>query len=733
MIDRTPILLWTALVLAAPAVGASGGEGDTPPPEPPPEAASEMRVFDETVVTARAIEEPVREVPFSLTVFESAELQQLDVLETADLFRAVPNFNYTDSGLPEANLLNIRGVGSSSTFLTSSVVYYLDGVPAPPRAFDLEFLDVERIEILRGPQGTLFGQGAQAGAVHIVTRKPTPERRFDVGAGLGSFGAARGEATANGRLGTRVTGRVSVRARERDGDIDNFTFAGPDTPSVDEVVRERSTFSLAGRLHIDAGPRTTVDVAGRLLNDRRRPTTGLLTDSPLGSRQALDPLPENDLDTRSLSVTMTRDGDRLRFTSTTAVEDYELGLRADISDGFIAAAGTGAPPFVFGQPNNIRRITEDSTQLSQEFRAQGAYGDSGASSWVAGLSVLRSDFSSTTDVESFALPSGAYTGDVERTHVGLFAETTFATSGRLRLIGGVRLNWEENELRGTWRGRGPPSLGAFDEADSVDSSFLTGRLGASFDLTDAATGYVTVARGEKAAGFPFFNQGAAFGLAQQPFGESSSWSYEAGVKGGDGDGRSIYALAIFLTDTADEQFFIFNPLLGQFQVDNADSESYGLELDAELRPAEWLRLGASLGLLEAEATADSTRGLVRAGNAVPYAPDLTTSADLRLRLRHRKAPAGPESLWLGLGHRYVGERALDPRLRFVLDDYHLIHLRLTYRRGPIEVFAAAHNVLDEDFVESGFLAGQRPGGAGPVIGGVPGRPFEWELGLRVQF
>ncbi|MEM9594571.1 MAG: TonB-dependent receptor [Acidobacteriota bacterium] len=725
--NTTQVFLLAALAAILPAALAADTEQESPPPEPSPG----MTLFEETVVTARSIEEPIREVPFSLTAFESATLQHLDLQETADLFRSVPNFNYTDSGLPEANLLNIRGVGSSSTFLTPSVVYYVDGVPVQARAFDQELLDVRRLEVLRGPQGTHFGQSAQAGAVHIVTEDPTEEAELSFRASYGSFDSSLIEAKAGGRLGSRSLGRLSARVRNRDGDIDNVTFAAQADPSTDEVIRERSSSSLAGKLRIEAGPRTRIDVGGRLLRDRRKPITGLLIGDPSPGTHSLDPIPENDLDSHSVSVKVVHDGERVQLTSTTGAEEYELGLTADISDGFLAAAATGLPPFVFGGRNNVRRITEDSSQLTQELRLQGTYGD--LSSWVAGLSVLRSDFTSTTDVASFLLPSGAYTGEIERTSYGVFGETTFAVGPRLRLIGGVRMNWEDSELRGTWVGGASPALSAFAEEGSADFDFLTGRLGLSRDLTDNATAYVTVARGQKAGGFPFFNQGAAFGAAQRPFGESASWSYEVGAKGGAPDGRFRYALSAFFTDTEDEQFFLFNPLVGQFQVDNADSRSYGVELEVRVRPSDRLLVSTAVGLLEAEAVDDSSRGFVRSGNAVPYAPSLTSSTALELELLDSGTAAAANDLTLRVEHQYVAERTIDPGNSFDLESYHLLQVRLSYRRGPFDIFAAADNLLDEDFVESGFLAGRRPGGSGPVIGGVPGLGRVVELGLRYRF
>ncbi|MEM7792210.1 MAG: TonB-dependent receptor, partial [Verrucomicrobiota bacterium] len=523
----------------------------------------------EITVTARSLKEPQREVPFSISVFDSGTLEGSRIFQTEDLFRSAPNFNFTDSGIPEANLLNIRGVGSSSTFLSPSVVYYIDGVPVQARAFDTQFLDVAQIEILRGPQGTLFGQSAQAGAVHITTKAPVSESEVAINGSYGSYDAARLTTAVTGALSEDLTGRISVVYFERDGDIDNATFTAPGVFTSEEVIRERESLGVSGKLQYTPTSSTRLTLSGSIQTDDQNPTTGLLVNDDVFPINALNPIPENELDVYRASLRLEHDIGDIEFTSITGYEHYDLGLLADISDGFIASANTGFSASAFAFPNNIRNIDEDSTQLSQEFCFHGEYGNT--STWVGGLSGLHSDFESSTAVTSIALPSGTYTGEVERNNVAVFGETTYALTDDLRIIAGARVTWEESRLDGKWIGSGPPSVASFNESGAFDSVFATGRLGVSFDLNERLTTFATIARGEKPGGFPFFNQGAAFANPIDAFGEATTWSYEAGLKGSFADGKFSFAASIFYNDNSDEQFFIFNPLVGQFQVENANS------------------------------------------------------------------------------------------------------------------------------------------------------------------
>ncbi|MEM9157642.1 MAG: TonB-dependent receptor [Verrucomicrobiota bacterium] len=449
--------------------------------------------LDALTVSARVWEEPVKEVPFSLSAFEEAALKDGMIDDSRDLFRATPNFNFTDTGLPEANLLNIRGIGSSSTFLSPSVTYYIDGVPVQQRAFDQRFLDTKRVEVLRGPQGTLWGQSSQAGAVSFVTENPTETVQGRIAGSLGNFDAYTLEGTLSGPIAEGVSGRINVQTHGRDGDIRNATFTSLTESVEEESLRETELLAANGKLRFETGEDTTITLSGRYVSDEQRPTTGLLvngSDFPINS---LNPIPLNELDSMGMALRVESDLGGSKFVSITGYESYDLLMEADITDGFIANASMGAPPFFVGMLNSLRVIEEDSIQWSQEARLQGE-SDSG-STWVVGFSALDSNFDSSTDVTSPALPNGKYAANIEKTNTAFFGEATILTSERTRFIAGARFNREKSDFSGAWSGRLPPAVDAFDEEGSVDEEFITGRLAASHDFSDELTGYATVARG----------------------------------------------------------------------------------------------------------------------------------------------------------------------------------------------------------------------------------------------
>ena len=731
MLDRSclGVAVWTTLI----GVSVCGGAGaQTPAQQGQPALSPVPILLDPITVTARRVQEPIRTVPFGISAVQSEALRDQRIEETRDLFRVIPNFNYSDVGVAQSNVVNMRGIGSSSTFLSPSVTYYIDGVPVPSRAFDQQFLDVERIEVLRGPQGTLFGQNSQAGAVSIVTVEPTDRPEFEIGGEYGNFDAYRVTATAGGSITDRLSGRVHGQVFSRDGDIRNVLFAGPTTiAGSDETIREQLLGAVSGRAQLDIGSDTTAALAGRFRRDRRNPTTGLLLDDPEFPRNSLDPRPENAIDAGGGSLTVEHDFGDIRLTSVTGLQVYDLELSADITDGFLASASSGAPPVVFGALNSLREIDEDMTQWSQELRFDGE--TSGGVRWVAGASGLYSDFTSGLDTTSPMAPNGLYVADIERVNLAAFGEVTVPLSDRLRFIGGLRLNRETNAFDGRFSGRpgGAPALPAFTESGRTEDTLITGRAGLSYDLMPDLSTYVTIARGAKAGGFPFFNSAAGRGVASQPFEDSATLSYEAGVRGTLWQNRLSLSAAVFFNDTTDEQLFVVNPIAGLFQAENADTETYGAELELTARPLTGLSLSGSLGLLQTEVTNAAAGSTVSEGNDVSLAPNLTASvgAEYRVALNDLGVPG---DAFLAADYQFVGSREIDPANTARLDSYDLVHLRAGVSGERFDVYAFARNVLDEEFAVWGFRAGTSPTGA-PVIGGTPGFPRTFGIGARIRF
>lgn len=725
---RKRVLVMGGCIAALAIVPASAQTAD---PTPPLALPSVTHALDPLTVTARRIAEPIQQVPFSVTAVTGEELRDQNIRDSRDLYRSIPNFNFTDSGIPEANLLNIRGIGSSSALISPSVTYYIDGVPLPQRAFDIRFLDLARIEVLRGPQGTLFGQNSQAGAVSITTNDPTKERSFEVGAEYGSYNLRQITTTANGPIGDKVSVRIAAQAYGTDGDIANVRFTSPAAAYNTGNLRQQTLGAASTKVNIDAGPDTTITVAARFQTDRQKPTTGAWIGFSGFPMNSLNPAPQNNLDSGGAALTVVHDFGAAKLTSLSGFQAYGLSLTADITDGFISGALTGRSPFVFSTPNAFRQIGENLTQWTQELRLDGRM--AGGTSWVGGVSGLWSSFASATSILSPALANGTYSATQSTANLAAFGEVTVPIVDRLRGFVGLRFTHELKNFNGVFGGNpgGAPALSYFSQYGSVTSDFVTGRGGFGYDITSDLSAYAAVARGEKSGGFPFFNQNAATGVASPMFRPSSTWSYEVGMRGHALDKRLRVNVAGFLNDTTDEQLFTFNPVAAQFSVTNANTRTYGSELELAGTPLKGFTLTGALALLNTTVTQAPANSGVTAGNVVPYSPGVTMS--LAAQYEH-PVEAGRLSgnLFGRVEYQYVGARQIDPANSYNLDPYSVFNLRAGWMANSFDIYGYAQNLFNAEYVQSGFRAGVSPAGQ-IVVGGVPGLPLILGVGGRVRF
>ncbi len=191
-------------------------------PQNEPDAARGAERVEEVIVTARKREETLQDVPLSVSVMTGADLEKAKIQSADDLYGRIPGLYFTNpnsyGSTSDYNYLVLRGVGFNGGLEPSAGVF-VDGMYQPQLGYDIEFLDLERLEVLRGPQGTLFGRNTQGGALNLVTRKPGPETvgRWEVeGARFGTF---RGFGTVRGPLGENLFGALITQYSDSDGYI----------------------------------------------------------------------------------------------------------------------------------------------------------------------------------------------------------------------------------------------------------------------------------------------------------------------------------------------------------------------------------------------------------------------------------------------------------------------------------------------------------------------------------
>ena len=177
------------------------------------------------MVTARRVEEAAQEVPIPLSVVNRNLVENAGAFNVNRLKELIPTVQFYSTN-PRNSAINIRGLGApfglTNDGLEPGVGLYIDGVfYARPASATLDFLDVERIEVLRGPQGTLFGKNTTAGAINVTTRKPSFTRASDFELNVGDLGFVQAKASVTSPFGSKVAGRLSFSGTQRDGTVYN--------------------------------------------------------------------------------------------------------------------------------------------------------------------------------------------------------------------------------------------------------------------------------------------------------------------------------------------------------------------------------------------------------------------------------------------------------------------------------------------------------------------------------
>ncbi len=554
-------------------------------------------ILEEIIVTAEKREASIQDTALAITAVSGDLLESGGLDEIEDLSLDVPSLVFSRAG-GEAQLY-IRGVGTNLFGIgqDSSVAVHQDGVYQGRAQMGLtQFLDVERVEVLRGPQGTLYGRNATAGVINIIHRAPGDEPEGYVNLSLGNFNRYDGEAAYGGPIGDNAGFRLAVRYGSDGGFTEDLDPRGGDEVDGGETTAARATFTFALSDTISAkiiGDYTDFDGDNRTIRPR-----GNLHRSAAEGAQALPDFDQtrNEVDSfqkwtiSGITAEVTADlGGGLSLTSITGYRQFEDSFRFN-TDG----------TEIFVTQTHFERDTD---QFSEEIRLACDCEDY---EWIAGLYYFTED-----KEEALGLPAINFGGAfnifaTNKTDAWAgFGELTWHFSDRLDGIVGVRYSNEEKEdwnLRGLTGGNFDGLFGASDPRafsfsfpprnTTDDWNAFTPKLGLKYDYSDDILIYGTLTRGFKSGGTNSLSGDAAFD-------PEYLWSLELGSKSTLADGNAIVNAAAFLYDYTDLQVSTFSE--GTVVVTNAaEATVLGLELDVSAVLSEQFTWTTSGMLLSAE-------------------------------------------------------------------------------------------------------------------------------------
>lgn len=674
----------------------------------PARAADEApaEVLPALTVEAQRRTQAAVDVPISLRALTGDEVEARGIRDLGDAFEATPNTDLrSQRGGMDAATVSIRGVSSTAFGVDPAVAIYMDDVfIGSDGGFQVPLYDVEQIEILRGPQGTLYGRNALGGAVNLRSRRPDPEAGVGgyLRLGFGEDVTRQAETAVNLPLGSDAALRLSARGDLAHGRVDNRAGTG-DPADMDD---------LAGRaqLLLRPGELTEVLVAVDHLRDRSNPAAYGEYDRVWddGVNQAI-PF-EGALDTSGASLRLSHD---LGWASVEGVTAWRSTDAKGDGGDFTAS------------PLRVNGYDRDHDQMTQEVRLVSAPG--GALDWTAGIFLLRArdDRYEYTGL-SAALPADILfpgqpaipylyregtRSQIDSTSLAGFGDVTWHAGDRLDLIVGARAGWDRREIDYDHRSNvAGMTLGAPAQKRSarIDGTDLSPRVGASWALTPETRVYATISRGYKAGGFNVsFAQGAA--LSYEP---ESAWNYEIGVKGEVLDGRLGFAASAFWMDWRDQQVYSFDGYA--LSMANAPrSRSIGAEVELTARPLPGLDLFAGLGLLDARFTdyPNIAVGVDGDGNRQP----LASRTSLSLGAEYREPVMEAADAVMRIDWNWRSAFYYDAANTMREPAYGLVNLRTGIDGGDWGLFFRVANLFD---TAHRALAAQQAAG----IHAIPGQP-----------
>ena len=620
------------LLLAAPWGGAAYAQGE---------------ILEEIVVTAQKREQNLQDVGLAVTAFSGEALRELGYTDSIDIAAQAPSLNIIQFH-PSVTNINIRGVSQNefADHLEPPIAMFVDDayVSAMGGAH-VQLFDIERVEVLRGPQGTLFGRNATGGLVHFISAAPTEEADGYASATLGNYGATQLEGAIGGGLAEGLQVRLSAALDQNDGYLENA--AGDDLRDADSFAvrlqvawQPSDTVDVLAKVHYsqddsngnayqhDATLQNALGLGERIPDDEDYNGFGLGPGTDFNGYRDADGDPfageydDSGFFTREIvggNLQITWDlNDSVALTSVSNLLGMEKDYRED-------ADSSPFPYFIF-------ETTQDFDQFSQELRLHGA---NERLNWQTGVYYLNidTDVGGFFDLDFFTFGEGDDFGQVVNTgghdstiktkSWALFAQGEYDLGEQLSATLGVR--YTEDDRKADYVGfdnfGGGPNIPHSGDLGFNNFSYkaqLNWRSG------NGVLAYAGITQTHKAGNFRL---GIGAPNLLTPHDEEELRSVEIGLKANFADGRARLNAAAFFYDYADYQAFVVDPTTGviaALDIVNVDAEAAGVEVELAASPFSGLDLSLGAAWMDSKVKdVVFPDGATVRNTELPYAPDFS--------------------------------------------------------------------------------------------------------------
>ena len=642
-----------------------------------PLAAADKEI-EEVIVTSEFRNATLLDTAASITIFDDSIIKNRQAKHLEELLNLAPNVNFS-SGASRGRFIQIRGIGERSQFiepLNPSVGILVDGIDFTGIAGAATTMDIKQVEILRGPQGTLYGANALAGLINLTSNQPTENVQGELSLAIGSHNTKTMAAAMGGSLSSDVNYRVAVQSHTSDGYTTNDFLIKDDTDNIDELSL-RAIFDW----------QASDDLSLKLTLFRVDADNGYDAFSLDNTRNTLSDKPGHDRQESSAVALHSnwQANEQFDVVSLISFADSDLEYGYDEDWAFPAiCAGQECDGWEYNSEDNYLRDRDNSTLdvklvSKKPVSLFGRHAD-----WVFGVYARQQD---EQLLRQYTYNASDFSSNFDTKNRAIYGQLDIDISSDLSLITGLRLESRK---------------ATYNDSDGVDhrvdENLWGGRIALQYKLDDSAMVYGLVSRGYKAGGV---NSDSSLSSQDREFDTELMWNFEIGLKGSWFEQRLQTRVSVFYQQRKDIQI---KQSLVQSRDDSNASDftdyfgnsgkgtNYGMEVEVNWLASEVLSVQGSLGLLETDYDTPLSANLDRRdqAHAPLYQFALGASLQVSENLIWTADIEGKDKFYLSSSH---DEQS---------DSYWLLNTNLAYSADQWSLSVWGRNLTDKDVIVRGF-------------------------------
>lgn len=634
--------------------------------------------LEEVMVTSNKIEENIQDVPQSITVINENMIQEKGIKNISDVINEIPNMYISPS---HGGALNFRGLNTSMFTNNNPIVVYIDGIPTTDRnSFDVSMQNVERIEVLRGPQGTLYGKDAIGGVINVITKKNTNTPSGSIGIEYGNNSYKLGTFNINtpiieNKLFFNINGSVN----SDDGWITN-TYNGDDDASKESEKRFSTSFLYNINDHLSTklvlkkektenywGNDQGIQAAMKLSEFSRDSVENTSFDVPS--------IEKNNINSQSFNIKYEDDKYILESVSTHKKTDFESTFDGDFTSGTLFDG------------SYMQRDTTTNT-YTEEIRISNINSD--GVRWITGIYAdidkkKYDPYSLTYYFNSTPYMYGNAVSTTDSDTQAVFGQIMIPLNHKMELTLGGRYQTIKKSIDMTVVSSSSPT---FDfNSEKTWNTFIP-KVALSYRINDYLTSFTSISKGYMPGGFN--NYASSTNEDQNSFNPQQSTNYEIGIKGQ--LDNLIFTASLFRMDIND--IHVYRQVLGNYYTDNADkAHSEGIELDFTYFPYENIELSGTFGLINTKYDSYNAGDYDFSGEKIENTPSHT--ANISIAYYH------PQGFYARGDVKNQGSLTFyDDRQKEFLNNggYTIIDTKVGYKFSNWDIYGYVKNLTNEEYI-----------------------------------